>query len=91
MSDLTRTDGQPHDRLTRLCAAMSEALDNHPEHREGDRAIIFLDDGQRGGIQTHGYPNTADAIADLLVHLKALFEANGTTLSIIPIDTIGQG
>jgi len=70
---------------------MSEALDNHPEHREGDRAIIFLDDGQRGGIQTHGYPNTADAIADLLVHLKALFEANGTTLSIIPIDTIGQG
>jgi hypothetical protein len=34
---------------------------------------VFLDDGRCGGIQLHGYDEDAEAIADLLVHLRAIF------------------
>jgi hypothetical protein len=88
---LKRTQGKPHDRLTRICDAMGKAMDAHPETRLGDKAIIFLDDGQHGGISLHGYNNDVDAMADLLVHLTALFKANGKELQIIPIETMGQG
>lgn len=86
MSDRpTRTEGEPHDRLTRLCAAMTEALDAHPEHGD-EKAIVFLQasDG-RGGIVLHGYDDDVDAMADLLVHLTAIFEANGKQLLIAPL------
>lgn len=80
-----RTEDTPHDRLTRICATMTDAMDAHPETRPEDKAIVFLDDGQRGGIQLHGYNDEGDALTDLLIHLTALFEANGQTLRIIPI------
>jgi hypothetical protein len=84
------TYGAPHDRLTRMCEAMTAAMDAHPEAREGDKCIVFLDDGKCGGIQTHGYPSTIDALADLLNHLVVLFAANGKTLSVIPME-INEG
>lgn len=80
-----RTEGQPHDRLTRLCDAMTSALEADPEHRESDKAIIMLDDGRKGGIVLHGYDSDTDAMADLLTHLRAIFEANGKTLMIAPL------
>lgn len=86
-----RTDGKPHSRLTRICEAMTDAMDAHPETQPKDKAIVFLDDGHVGGIQTHGYENVTDAITDLFVHLQAMFKANGKTLSIIPIESMGQG
>ena len=52
---------------------------------------MFLDDGRRGGIALHGYDNDADAMADLLVHLRALFRANGKEMTIVPINEIGVG
>lgn len=86
--DVTRTEGEPHDRLTRLADTMSKALEADPEYRAGDKAIVFLDDGKRGGIQLFGYDDDVEAMADLLIHLKALFEANGKTLMVT---TIGDG
>jgi hypothetical protein len=88
---LRRTEDEPHDRLTRICAAMTDAMDACPETQQGDKAIVFLDDGRHGGIQLHGYNNDVDAMADLLMHLTALFKANGKELQIIPIETMGQG
>jgi hypothetical protein len=85
MSDAKRTEGEPHDRLTRLCDAMTKALEADAEYRDGDKAIVFLDDGDRGGIQLFGYESDTDAMADLLIHLKAIFEANGKTLMITTI------
>lgn len=85
MSDAKRTEGEPHDRLTRLCDVMTRALEADPEYRDGDKVIVFLDDGDRGGIQLFGYESDVDAMADLLTHLKAIFEANGKTLMIMPI------
>lgn len=82
-----RTEGEPHDRLTRICSAMTETLDAHPENGEGDvKAVIVLDDGKRGGIVLHGYEDDMAAMVDLLLHLKAVFEVNGKTLMIMPLD-----
>jgi len=85
MSAPRRTEHTPHSRLTRICEAMTNTMDQHPETQPADKAIIFLDDGHMGGIVLHGYTDDTDALADLLTHLKALFEANGKTLAIVPI------
>jgi hypothetical protein len=86
VSDARRTEGEPHDRLTRIGDGMIAAFDSHPEQLHGDRAMIFLDDGdERGGIALAGWENDAEAVAALLLHLKALFEANGRTLLIAPL------
>jgi hypothetical protein len=79
---------EPHDRLTRLCAAMTDALDAHPEHGD-EKCVVFLQDGERGGLQLHGYDDDAEAIADVLFHLQAIFAANGSQLLIAPLG--GEG
>jgi hypothetical protein len=82
-SEVNRTE-DPHDRLTRLCSAMTEALDAHPERGE-EKCIVFLQDSKRGGLQMHGYEDDTEAIADLFVHLQAIFEANGKQLLFAPL------
>jgi hypothetical protein len=82
-----RTEGEPHDRLTSLCAVMTDALDAQ-EDVEHVKAIVMLDDGERGGIQLHGYESDVDAMTDLFLHLQAIFEANGKKLMFAPL---GQG
>lgn len=85
MSDQPRrTAGDPHDRLTRLCAAMTDALDAHPE-RGDEKCIVFLQDSERGGLQLHGYEDDTEAIRDLFLHLRAVFKANGKELRFMPI------
>lgn len=81
MSNVKRTP-EPHDRMTRMCDAAITTFETHPEHRDGDKCIVFLDDGKRAGIVLHGYTSDVDAMADLLIHLKAIFEANGKTLQV---------
>ena len=88
---MNRTEGTPHDRLTRLADAMVQALEENPEHRAGDKCIVFLDDGQRGGIALHAYRDDIEAMADLMVHLQAIFKANGKQLTFVPIDQMGEG
>jgi hypothetical protein len=80
MEDPTRTP-EPHDRLTRLCAAMTEALDAHPERGE-EKCIVFLQDGERGGLQMFGYEDDGDAIVDLLLHVKAIMRSRGQDMQI---------
>lgn len=80
-----RRVGEPFDRLTRLCAAMTAALEADPECSEEVKCIVFLDDGRRGGIQLHGYEDDTDAMVDLFMHLKAIFKANGKDLMFAPL------
>ena len=77
--------GEAHDRLTRLCAAMTDALVAHPEATGTEQAVVFLQDGSRGGLVMHGYVDDAEAIADVIWHLKAIFRSNGKTLMFGPI------
>lgn len=84
MSGEKRTH-EPHDRLTRLCAAMTDALEAHPHHHKGDKAIVMLSDGKRAGIELYGYDNDDDteAIADLFEHLRAIMKANGKNMDVM--------
>ena len=87
--DVTRSDGEPHDRLTRLCAAMTDALEAQPG-TDDVKAIVMLQDAERGGLQVHGYEDQVEAMVDLLGHLQAIFEANGKTLAVAPLP-VGRG
>lgn len=80
--DVQRTE-EPHDRLTRICDEMTVTFDSHPEHRDEDKCIVFLDDGERGGLVLHGYENDIEAMVDLLMHLRAMFRANGKSLDVM--------
>ena len=82
----TRTTS-PKDRLTRICAAMLATFNQSDEIKEGDRAIVFLNDDEKGGIAMTGYANDKEAIADLVVHLRAMFHAQGVELHLLPIGT----
>lgn len=82
MSDVHRSEGEPHDRLTRIGNRIGLQLEHDPEHVEGDRCVIFLSDGERA---VFGYDSDNEAIVDMLMHLKAVFAANGKTLVIAPL------
>jgi ABC-type hemin transport system substrate-binding protein len=83
-----RTEGDPHDRLTRICNAMTAAMDSHPEQRASDRCIIFLSDDERGGLVISGYDSDAEAMTELFGHIAAVFETHGKKLVIT---TISEG
>jgi len=89
MNDVKRTQ-EPHDRLTRLCAVMTAALDASPERGE-EKCIIFLSDSTGSGITLHGYDDDAEPMVDLLFHLRAIFKANGKELTFVPIREPGRG
>ncbi len=80
---------EPQDRLTRVCDAMTNTFDAHPETRATDKCMVFLDDGSRGGIVLHGYEDSTDAFIDLLMHLKAIFKAQGKQLDLMFIGDDG--
>lgn len=81
-----RRTSEPYDRLTRLCDAMTTALEAHPE-RGDEKCIIFLTSkiDRRGGLVMHGYDDDSEAIVDLLLQLRAIFRANGKQLIIAPL------
>lgn len=80
-----RTEGNPHDRMTRMSDRMLKTLETDPEYADSVKAIVMLHDEERGGIGLHGYERDTEAMADLLVHLRAVMEANGKTLIVAPI------
>lgn len=47
------------------------------------RGIIFLGTSEKGGIQSFGYENTTEALADLMIHLQAMFESMGTRFGVM--------
>ena len=83
-SDPKRTEGEPHDRLTRICDKMTNTLRAHPEASDDVRCVVFLQDGERGGLVINGYDDDSDAVVDVLMHLRAILRANGKDLTIAP-------
>ena len=101
MSLEAHQEGRPHDRLTDLANKVIEGA----TLPEGVKMIVFLNDDDRSGIGIHNYmPEGAEehdeealreasleATVDLFIHLKAMFEANGKTLQILPVHGRPQG
>lgn len=83
MKDVTRSEGQPHDDLTRLAGRMIEDVPNDVQ------AIVMLTKGERNGLVLSGYETDTEAITAMFVHLSAIFEANGKRLLIAPF--VGEG
>lgn len=83
------TRHEPFDKLTHLAAKLTDPLDD-PEYAD-IKAIVFLTDDVKGGIQIHGYEEQMDAIVDLFVHLKAMFNSIGKDLQLIPIPDSPEG
>jgi hypothetical protein len=77
---------EPSDRMTRLTAAMHEALEAHPEYDDSIRAIVLLRDGDdHGGMSTLNYDDPRDALIDLLAQTQALAQAGGIELDLLMI------
>jgi len=89
---IARSTGVPHDRLTRIGNDILTNLENHPESLPDDKCIVMMHNGIHGGIALHGYDDETHAVADMLVHLQAIFEAVGKELQIIamPDDISGM-
>lgn len=83
MNDVTRTN-VPIDRLTDLANTMVRCLEDQPDV-DDVKAIVMLNDSERGGICLHGYESDAQAMAEMFIHLRAIFRASGKDLSIITI------
>jgi hypothetical protein len=82
MSDEKRTEGEPHDRLTRIADRCAKLVEYDPEFRKGSRCIIFLNDGDRAGVGLFGYDSDTEAVADMLIHIRGVLRANGKDLRI---------
>lgn len=83
--NVTRSE-KPHDRLTHLCAAMTKVLDT--EENSDVQAIVMLNAGGKGGLQTHGYEDDTQAMVDLFLHLSAMFKAAGRELHVMSEDGV---
>jgi hypothetical protein len=80
---------EPVDRMTRLCATMTDALEADPEYSDDIKCCVFMHSGRRSGLVLHGYEQDSEAIADLLIHLKAIFKSNGKRLDLMFMDENG--
>ena len=81
---------QPENRLTRLCSAMADALEAHPENGPDVRVIISLisqGTGEAGeaGVVGVGYEGGDDMVADLLLQLQAMLHTQGKSLMIVDV------
>ena len=83
MAEYVRASQEPQDRLTRICDTMTTTFDMHPESRDTDRCMVFLDDGDTGGLVLHGYEDQGEALANLFMHLKAMFRSMGKDLDLM--------
>lgn len=81
----TRTEDEPHDRMTRLLDTATRAIEASPEFRGEAKLILFLNDGDRGGIVTSGYESDDDSMVDLLFYLRQIFAAAGKDLRFMDL------
>lgn len=87
MTDGPVLTSYPHDRLSRLAALMTGALDRAPG-AGGVRAIVMLDDGEGGCVHPHNYPDdegrrNAELFVDTACHLTEMGKALGVTVEVL--------
>lgn len=78
---------EPHDRLTRLCAQMTEVL-NTPDNADV-QAGVFLSAGDTAGLVFHGFTDSIEGVAAVFLHLQAVFEANGKRMDFMSLEDEG--
>lgn len=86
----TRSEGEPHNRQTRIANALLEAARAHPEYKD-EKLMIFLDGGKTSAIGISGYDDDTEAMVNLFMHLRAMFAANDKELILAPLTKTGRG
>ena len=71
----------PFDRLTELANEMQKLTDD-PEYADV-KGIVCLSDEDHGGIVMFGFEDETAALAQLLIHIKAVFQADGKDFGIM--------
>jgi hypothetical protein len=86
MADAQRSE-TPAERLTRMADRLAAVLEADPEYEPGDQAVIMLSNAGLGrcGIGLFGYESDTEAMAAMLTHLKAIFEANGKQFEFLAL------
>jgi hypothetical protein len=82
---------EPGDRLGGIAERLGKAFDADPEKQENDRLMVLIAPpvkGERGMIYCHDYEDEEMMLDDLGIYVKALFEAHGQQVTILPV---GQG
>jgi hypothetical protein len=79
----------PIERLTHLTVEMTAPLER-PEN-DDIKAIVFLHDGTRSGIQIHGYEDQTEAMVDLFLYMRTLFKSMGKDLEFIGVPESPEG
>jgi len=85
--DVHRTNGEPHDRQTRLAEVAAAAVQADPEWIEGrDRVIVLISDDGAGGATWQGYEgDDVQALVDTIEHLQALARSTGRDVQVHPL------
>src|SRR5262245_21580642 len=85
MPDESSRHERPVDRLTRIAERVSELIEDDPEYRDGDRAIVSIFDPDHAGTGLFGYESDTDAMVDMFLLLRAVARANGKDLEYVGI------
>jgi hypothetical protein len=71
----------PFDRLTELANEMREVTET-PENADV-KGIICLSSEDQGGIVMFGFEDSTEAIAQLLLHIKAIFNSEDKEFGVM--------
>jgi hypothetical protein len=82
MKDVEVSEGEPHNRQTRLADAALDVLKEHPDY-EGEQLIVFLDGEKTGAIGIAGYDDELEPLVNLFMHLRSMFAAQGKELTLV--------
>lgn len=75
--DVIRTDGHPHNRLSRIAASMVQAIiEMGPEGRDL-RCIVIVHSGADGAMAGYGYKDDAQVLEDQLQNVQAHLKSTG--------------
>jgi len=78
-----RRETYAFDDQTHVCDDMLEAGKRSPAYSKGMRLIACADVDGKGAFSYNGYANDLEAARDMILHIKAVLEANGKKLVII--------
>lgn len=81
MKDVRRHAGPPESLLEHVADAML----NVGEEVDGLQMIVLLDTPETGQIAYRGYADDLEAVAAMFMHLKAILNANGKDIGLLPL------
>jgi len=81
VKDVRRHAGPPESLLEHVADAML----NVGEEVDGLQMIVLLDTPETGQIAYRGYADDLEAVAAMLMHLRAMLNANGKDIGLLPL------